>query len=138
MQTKYIAFAVSFAGVLFSGYQSAVKFFSQRCAIDACPYFLGYPACYFGFALFLGLAILSLLVIFQPQRIRVWANSLLVVAIAGVLFAGRYTVQEVPLLFEKGFKAYALGLPTCAWGLLMFGVVAIAAGFLRKRPQRLL
>ena len=47
-------FSLGLAGILFSGYLSAIKFFSATCAFnEPCPYFLGYPACYFGFGMFL-------------------------------------------------------------------------------------
>ena len=46
--------ALSIAGLLFSGYLSSYRFFSDTCAFnEPCPYFLGYPACYYGFAMFL-------------------------------------------------------------------------------------
>lgn len=134
MQTKFFLLALSLAGVAFSGYQSAVKFFSQTCALNECPYFLGSPACYFGFGLFLVLAVLAVCAVWvRPESpLVVWA--VLVVSALGVLFAGWFTILELPVLFARGFGAYVLGLPTCAWGLLMFaGAFACAARMALKK-----
>jgi hypothetical protein len=49
-----ILLALASAGLLFSGYLSAVNLFSGTCAFnETCPYFLGYPACWYGFAMYL-------------------------------------------------------------------------------------
>jgi hypothetical protein len=57
MKTKtliVILFFLALAGLLFSGYLSTVKFFSDTCAFnESCPLFLGYPACFYGFAMYL-------------------------------------------------------------------------------------
>ena len=35
---------LTLSGVLFSGYMSSIRFFSDQCAFnEPCPYFLGYP-----------------------------------------------------------------------------------------------
>jgi uncharacterized membrane protein len=133
MQAKYIVFATAFVGLVFSGYQSAVKFFSQVCAIDSCPYFLGYPACYYGFVMFFMLTVLSLFLIFRPGSSHRIVGALIVVGCAGVLFSGWYTWGELPTLFSKGLRAYALGLPTCAWGLVMYIGVSVASLIARKQ-----
>src|ERR1019366_10609833 len=49
-----ILFILASAGLLFSGYLSAVNLFSHTCAFnESCPFFLGYPACFYGFAMYL-------------------------------------------------------------------------------------
>ena len=109
------------AGTLFAGYLSAVKFFSQTCAFnESCPYFLGYPACYFGFAMF------SLILIFATLRVlgrmadkRALLN-ILTISFLGILLSGYFTLGELPTLFEQGFSAYFFGLPTCALGLIFY------------------
>lgn len=134
MQTKNVLLVTSLAGIAFSGYQSAVKFFSQTCALNECPYFWGYPACYFGFGLFLTLGLLaSFAVMSRPvSRTALW--GVLLVSALGILFAGRFTILELPVLFARGFGAYVLGLPTCAWGLLMFmGAFTCAARLIVKK-----
>ena len=63
------AFILSLLGVLFSGYLSGIKFFTSTCAFnESCPIFLGLPACYFGFALFLILFITSLMLLMARRR----------------------------------------------------------------------
>lgn len=112
---------LSLAGVLFSGYLSGVKFFSSQCAFgETCPLFLGYPACYFGFTLFVILMISATLLVFSRLSRRVLLQVMTFVSLLGVLFAGSYTLDELPLLFSEGVKAYMLGLPTCALGFIFF------------------
>lgn len=114
-------FGLSIAGLLFAGYMSGVKLFSNTCAFgESCPYFLGYPACYYGFVMYLILAILSLLLVWgKMDRIKAlrWLG---VVSFLGILFAGYFTLLELPLLFAEGLGAYMLGLPTCALGLIFY------------------
>lgn len=134
MRTKYVLLAVSLAGVAFSGYQSAVKLFSQSCALNECPYFWGYPACYFGFGLFFVLAGLAVHAAVSQLLARAVVWSAVVVSALGILFAGWFTLRELPVLFARGFGAYVLGLPTCAWGLLMFmGAFTCAARLIVKK-----
>ncbi|MBI5457828.1 hypothetical protein HY971_03855 [Candidatus Kaiserbacteria bacterium] len=116
-----LLFALSVAGLLFSGYLSAVKFFSEVCALnEQCPYFLGYPACYFGFAMYLTMTILTAQFFLGGLTRSVALNALKVVSGAGIIFAGYFTLQELPRLFAGGLSAYVLGLPTCAYGLLVY------------------
>lgn len=132
---KKVLFIFSLAGVAFSGYLSGVKLFSKTCAFgETCPFFLGYPACYYGFTLFLLLSILSGMLVWGSTDTRKTLDILTVVSILGVLFAGYYTLIELPLLFSAGFSAYMLGLPTCALGLIFF--VAVLGIALRVRRSR--
>lgn len=122
--------ALSFAGLLFSGYLSGVKFFTTTCAFkESCPYFLGYPACYFGFAMFLTLAIFSFLNLFSKVKIQRGLLTLVLVSLMGILFAGYFTLGELPILFKDGLGAYVLGLPTCALGLVFYILIFIFAGY---------
>lgn len=128
--SKIIA-VLAFAGVAFSGYLSGTKFFSGSCALnETCPYFFGYPACYFGFALFLLLAVASVMVL---RGRKSWVMTLIIVSGLGILFAGYYTIGELPLLFSKGLGAYVLGLPTCALGLIFFVLVFVLSLVVRKK-----
>lgn len=128
-------FVLSVAGLLFSGYLSGVKFFTDTCAFnEGCPYFLGYPACYFGFALFLALTVISFRVITSRMYDRAGFKWMEIIGIIGVLFAGYFTVQELPLLLRDGVRAYVLGLPTCALGLIFYIlIVYISSRSLSKR-----
>ena len=132
---KKTLFLLSIGGLLFSGYMSSVKFFTQACAFnEPCPLFLGLPACYFGFALFVVLGIVSGLVFFehmeQIQGLRIIASA----SSLGILFSGSFSVRELPVLFSQGFGAYALGLPTCTLGLLFYLIILIVSmkGIFRK------
>jgi uncharacterized membrane protein len=119
-------FVLSLMGVLFSGYLSGVKFFTETCAFnESCPYFLGYPACYFGFAMFLTLFIFSTLLMYSSFNKKSGLLVLNVVSFMGILFAGYFTLGELPVLFEEGLSAYVTGLPTCAMGMIFFLTVFI-------------
>lgn len=119
---------LSVAGLLFSGYLSAVKLFSDTCAVGGeCPYFLGYPACYFGFLLYLALAILALFAILGDGGRKKLRRAMLATGILGVLFSGYFSWIELPKLLAKGYGAYAFGVPTCMIGLLFFALIALLA-----------
>lgn len=116
-----ILFVLGIAGLLFSGYLSSVKLFSNTCALnESCPYFLGFPACYYGFGMFLIIAVSSFFLLLPHTKRKLALAVLSTVSFLGILFAGNFTLQEMPLLLEKGFTAYVLGLPTCAMGLFFY------------------
>ncbi len=116
-----LLFALSIAGLLFAGYLSGVKLFSEVCALnEPCPYFLGYPACYYGFAMYAVMTILLTQYFWGALTRSMALNALKVVSGAGILFSGYFTLQELPRLFAEGFSSYVLGLPTCAYGLLVY------------------
>ncbi len=111
----------SVAGTLFAGYMSGIKLFSGTCAFsEACPTFLGYPSCYFGFLLFLLLAAASFVYRYRALYARHALTVVRTASFLGVLFAGYFTLGELPLLFSQGSSAYMLGLPTCALGFIFF------------------
>ena len=57
---KKTIFILGLSGLVFAGYLSAIKLFNEKCAFnEACPYFLGYPACYYGFVMYLAIAVLA-------------------------------------------------------------------------------
>jgi len=131
-------FILSIAGVLFSGYLSGKKFFTGTCAFnESCPYFLGYPACYFGFAMFLALAILGYLLVTGKMGRKNGLTGVIIVSLLGVLFAGYFTLKEIPILFMAGFKAYVLGLPTCALGFLFFILIFILSIIFLKQQSKI-
>jgi|SRR3989344_7559501 len=133
---KRAIFAISLVGLLFSGYLSGVKMFSDTCAFgESCPYFFGYPACYFGFILYFLLTLFSLLWNMgklEPERSL---KLLSAISFAGVLFAGYFTIGELPALFEFGFSAYFFGLPTCALGLIFFILIFCLAVFEHSKSR---
>ena len=121
-----VLLVLSIAGLLFSGYLSGVKFFTDTCVLnEPCPYFLGYPACYFGFAMFLTLAILGSLLFTNKIKHKNGLADMGIMSLLGVFFAGYFTLREIPILFERGLSAYVLGLPTCALGLLFYITICI-------------
>jgi uncharacterized membrane protein len=137
MKFKIFFLAASVAGVLFSGYLSAVKLFSSTCAFgETCPLFFGYPACYFGFVLFVLLLILSVLLWLGKCSVKSLANTLLIVSFAGVLFAGYFSIGEIPLLLQRGFGAYVFGLPTCVMGSIFFIMIFIASIMFKRISPR--
>ncbi len=127
----------SVAGALFAGYMSAVKLFSGACAFnEACPLFLGHPSCYFGFLLFLVLAFVSFAHRYYVRCASYALPTVRAVSFFGVLFAGYFTLGELPLLFAQGLSAYVLGLPTCALGFIFFLLIFAASMFpMRIRLQ---
>lgn len=113
-------------GLGFSGYLSGIKFFTETCAFgEQCPYFLGLPACYFGFFMYFAMFVLLLVHFAGKLKESMLYRSVLWIAVLGILFAGYFTFKEVGTIFTKGLGAFMLGLPTCAWGLLFY--IAITA-----------
>jgi hypothetical protein len=127
-------FILSLAGLLFSGYLSGVKFFTETCAFsEPCPYFLGLPACYFGFGMFLLITIFSSLLFFSKINKKTGLDGVSMVSFLGILFAGYFTIKEIPILFNEGLSAYILGLPTCALGFLFFCLIfGISVNYILK------
>lgn len=120
----------SLAGFLFSGYMSGIKFFSETCAFgESCPLFLGMPACYYGFVMFTFLFIFSLVLILDKWNIKTLAKAMFVTSLLGVLFAGKFALEELPLFFQNGFGAYVFGLPTCMMGWVFFVIIFLISIF---------
>lgn len=116
----FTLYALTFAGFLFSGYLSAVKFITTSCFLnEPCPYFLGYPACWFGFGLFTILFISAIASGVKALWLRTSAKIQSVVSFLGIVFALYFTIPEIINLIN-GEKTFALGLPTCAYGLVFF------------------
>ncbi|HLC44715.1 MAG TPA: hypothetical protein VJK50_02630 [Patescibacteria group bacterium] len=125
-KAEKIILALAVAGVLFSGYLSAVKFFTKGCALnEPCPYVLGYPACWYGLAMYLAIFIAALLsdlgyaAAVRAHRFIFGMSGL------GILFSGYVIWGELPALLVRGLRAYTLGLPSCAYGLIMFVMISI-------------
>ena len=117
---------VGILGVLFSGYLSAVKFFTSTCAFnEPCPYFLGYPACWYGFGLFLIIFITAVLGIWEKISKQKMAEVLSIVSGLGIIFAGYFTIPEIKIMLSGAETSYSLGLPTCAYGLIFYILIFI-------------
>jgi len=132
-----LSFYLSLAGTLFAGYMSGVKLFTHTCAFnETCPYFLGYPACWFGFAMFFIMLIATILGLTKKITELSVRKTLSFFSFLGILFAGRYVVDEVALLIKQDAVHYALGLPTCTYGLVFYVVIfAISINFIMKRSK---
>ena len=112
-----ILFILASAGLLFSGYLSAVNLFSHTCAFnESCPFFLGYPACFYGFAMYLIMFFVPGLGVLGRVRYKKVFITDAVVSIIGILFAGSFVVQELLQARITG----TLGLSTCAYGLIFY------------------
>ncbi len=132
---KIIAiYILSLCGVLFSGYLSAVKFFTNTCALGiTCPVFLGIPACYFGFAMFLLLLILSAMILWGKINIKKGLIEVVELSVLGVIFAGYYTFREITVLFTQGPSTYFSSLPVCAFGFIFFAAVCVLSSIGLKK-----
>jgi uncharacterized membrane protein len=125
---RFFLFYAALAGFAFSGYMSGVKFFTQQCAFgETCPLFLGVPACYFGFAMFLTITLFTGIHAYTRVSPKAMLLATIADAVAGILFAGYFTLGELPVLFEKGLYAYLFGLPTCALGLIFYVLILVLA-----------
>lgn len=122
---EWAIFLLGIVGVLFAGYLSSVKFFTETCAFnESCPYFLGIPACYYGFVMFAIIALFGGLHVAHKVEGKRANTIVLSVATLGIVLAGYFTLREIPLLMEEGLTAYMLGLPTCALGLIFYIIIA--------------
>ncbi len=132
-KNEVAVFILGLCGLAFAGYLSGIKFFTDTCALgESCPYFMGYPACYYGFFMYLTITLFAGLHVFHLYDGKKANTAVLTVAVAGILFAGYFTALELPLLFSEGLRAYVLGLPTCALGLIFYTIIAFLSLRLRK------
>jgi hypothetical protein len=135
---KYLktAFILAIAGVLFSGYLSGTKMFSGECAFnEPCPYFLGYPACYFGFIMFAAMFLISLMGVLGKKKAAVVAMKNMWISVAGALFAGYFVVGEIILWLKGDLGDYTLVLPTCIYGLVFYIIILVLSGMHYKASR---
>lgn len=89
-----ILLTLSVAGLTFASYLSGIKLFTSTCAFgESCPYFLGYPACYYGFVLFLLLTAFSYSLSFGYFSRPIMVRAIRVTSALGILFAGYFTTR---------------------------------------------
>lgn len=110
---------------MFSGYLSAVKLFSGSCAFnEPCPYFLGYPACWYGFALYLIIFIATLLAL---------TDIIEIVSALGIIFSGSFAVREI----AAGQITGVLGFSTYVYGFIFFAAIFIVSLFAAGKGRRM-
>jgi uncharacterized membrane protein len=116
---------LSLAGVLFAGYLSFFKIVNETCALsEGCSYFLGFPTCFYGFVMFAVLLIASFLLYKGKGNKEQLMKILKGVSLLGILFSAYFGIQE--LFFRQclgGDCSYALVLPTCVYGLVVYVLV---------------
>ena len=112
-----IAVALAAAGTAFAGYLSGVKLLTSTCAFnEPCPYVWGFPACWYGFGMFAAMTVVSVLGLLGRIGERTTLRTNALVSAAGISFASWLTVGEL----ENFTGSYGLGLPTCAYGLIVY------------------
>ncbi len=127
---KKYTFILGVIGMLFAGYMSFFKVLSDTCVFDQpCPYFLGYPACYYGFALFTLVVLVYVLDSWKMVQERTAEFSLMAFSLIGILFSGYFALQELPRLLSDGITAYYFGLPTCIIGLFFYVMIFLIASY---------
>ena len=129
----FFLFVLGLSGLMFSGYMSGIKLFTNTCAFnEPCPYFFGFPACYLGFGLFLTLFIIATALVLGNIGIKKGIKFILLFSSLGIIYAGYFSLIEIPAFFDLGFRAYVFGLPTCALGLIFFLLIYIV-GYIKFR-----
>lgn len=119
---------LSLSGTLFAGYLSFYKLLSKTCAFnEPCPYFLGYPACWYGLAMFGTMFVISLSGLLGKLAAPAVAKANAAVSFLGILFAGYFTWNEAVSRIGGGATRYGLGLPTCAYGLIFYAAIFIVS-----------
>jgi hypothetical protein len=129
--------ALGLGGTLFAGYLSAIKLFTGTCAFgETCPYFLGYPSCWYGFGMFFAMTVVGALGLAgrlpaaKAARLNAW------IAAAGTLFAGYFVVDEVAQ-WSRATVRYGLVLPTCVYGLVFYVIIlALSVRQARRLPPK--
>jgi len=132
-----VVLILALAGTLFAGYLTLNKLITGTCAFnESCPYFLGYPACWYGLALFLAILITSAMGLYGKLAIRKAAKVIIAVSSVGIIFAGSFVWQEISRWFTAGSTSYGLVLPTCVYGLVFYIALLITSVlFFRKSRE---
>lgn len=120
-----IIFMLSLGGVLFAGYLSIVQIVTGTCALnEPCPYFLGYPACWYGLVMFLSIFVFNLVALLSRISFRTSLIFITIISFAGILFSGWLSWGEI-LSWLNNAITYAMILPTCVYGLIFYLAIFI-------------
>ncbi|OGZ06321.1 MAG: hypothetical protein A2845_00785 [Candidatus Lloydbacteria bacterium RIFCSPHIGHO2_01_FULL_49_22] len=133
-----ILLALTVAGLLFSGYLGGLKLFSDTCAFnETCATFLGYPTCYYGFAMYLLIFVLLLASRFGKMGVSRARYGVAGISFAGILFSGYYSFRELSTLLRGDISDFLLGLPTCAYGFIMYvAILGFALSSIREIQKK--
>ena len=113
------------AGLLFSGYMSAVKLFSGTCAFnESCPYFLGYPACWYGFAMYAAMFVATLGGLLQWFNRKTMFGFDAGISALGIIFSGSFIVEEAA---TSSLVGGPLAFSTCVYGFVFYTAIFITA-----------
>lgn len=121
-----ITLGLTAAGSLFSGYLSAVRLLTGSCAFnESCPFFLGYPACWYGFAMFVSMLGLSAAALGGHVKAEPTAKAIGGISFLGTIFAGHFVWAEISSWLAARSVHYQLALPTCVYGLTFYVAILI-------------
>jgi hypothetical protein len=126
-----ITLGLALAGTAFSGYLSAVRLLTGSCAFnESCPFFLGYPACWYGFAMFASMFATGLISYYGNLETASAAKIIGGISFLGTVFAGHFVWIEVSSWLAAGNPGYPLVLPTCVYGLIFYVAVLALSGWM--------
>ena len=121
-----ITLGLTIAGTLFSGYLSAVRLLTGSCAFnESCPFFLCYPACWYGFAMFAAMLGVSVAALRGHLNAEPAAKTIGGISFLGTIFAGHFVWAEFSSWLAARSASYPLVLPTCVYGLTFYLAILI-------------
>ncbi len=101
---------------------------TKACAFsEPCPMFLGVPACYFGFVMFVALLAVSVSGWARAESGRWALDTNIGVSLLGTVFAGYFAAAEITRWLREGVSTYGLGVSTCVYGALFFFAILVAS-----------
>ena len=109
-----ILFVLVSAGLLFYGYLSAVNLFGGTSAFnESCSYFLGYSACWYGFAMYLIMFLVTGFGLLERSGARNVFLTDVVVSICGIFFAGSFVEGVLTIKNHRYPWPFNLCVRTC-------------------------
>jgi hypothetical protein len=131
-----ITLGLALGGTAFSGYLSAMRLLTGSCAFnESCPFFLGYPACWYGFAMFASMLSTGLFAYYGNLRVESAARIIGGISLLGTVFAGHFVWIEISSWLASGNSNYSLVLPTCVYGLVFYLAILFLSGWMITRRR---
>jgi hypothetical protein len=124
-KTSIVLLALIVFGIGFSGYLAASVLLSSTCPLNGgCALVLGYPSCMYGLIMYSIMLIILLLTWAGKIAFSTGRNLILLVSVAGMLFAGSLLIEE-----------YAGNRPLtiCAVGFVMYMLILLVSRLLWKK-----